>query len=163
MSALFITLALLFIIGGAMGTVYPSLPGLPLMFVGIVLLGYSDDFTVIGSGTLWFAGILAALGWIIDFIVGVLGAKYTGASKTALYGSFIGGIVGMFFGLFGILLGPLLGAASGELLARRNLFLAGKVGIGTFIGFIVGTAAKIGTALVMILILVWQYATHYLW
>jgi len=49
------------------------------------------------------------------------------------------------------------GAAVGEYAARRCLLQAGKVGIGTFIGFILGVVAKIGTALVIILVLAWCY------
>ncbi len=37
---------------GLLGTIYPALPGLILMFVGAWLLGYADDYATIGSGTL---------------------------------------------------------------------------------------------------------------
>jgi putative membrane protein len=87
----------------------------------------------------------------MDYVAGALGAKYTGASKTAVWGAFIGGIVGAFFSIPGLLLGPLTGAAIGEFIARKDTWQAGKVGIGTFIGFIIGTVAKIGCALTIAL------------
>ena len=74
----------------------------------------------------------------------------SGASSQALWGAFIGGIVGMFFGLAGVLLGPLVGAVIGEFIARKDAFQAGKVGIGTFIGFIVGAVAKVACAFAML-------------
>lgn len=145
---------------GLLGTIYPALPGLILMFVGAWLLGYADDYATIGSGTLIAIGIFTAVGTATDFVAGMLGAKFTGASKEAVWGSFFGGIAGAFFGIPGLLLGPLLGAAIGEFLARKDAWLAGKVGIGAFIGFILGVVAKVGCAVAILLTLlgVWLYS-----
>lgn len=162
MTITLIILAIILLIAGAAGTVFPALPGLPLMFGGAWLLAYTSDYHIIGSTSLIILGLIAALGMAMDFIAGVLGAKYTGASKIALWGAFIGGIVGVFLGIVGLILGPLLGAAIGELFDKRNVLLAGKVGMGTFIGFIVGTVAKIGSALVIVLIVLTQYVAHWL-
>ena len=114
-----------------------------------MVVGYAGDYQVFGSGTLTFLAIVAVFGTAMDYVAGALGAKYTGASKTAVWGAFIGGIVGAFFSIPGLLLGPLTGAAIGEFSAQRH-WQAGKVGIGTFIGFIIGTA-KIGCALTIAL------------
>ena len=121
------------------------------MFGGAWLLGYAGDYQIFGSGTLIFLAVVAIIGTAMDYVAGALGAKYTGASKTAIWGAFIGGIVGAFFAIPGMLLGPLIGAASGEFIARKDSWQAGKVGIGTFIGFIIGTVAKIGCALTIML------------
>nr|UOP05623.1 DUF456 family protein [Conchiformibius kuhniae] len=56
---------------------------------------------------------------------------------------------------------PLIGAAVGEFAAKRDLLKAGKVGIGTFAGFIVGTAAKIGAALVILLTVAAEYILYW--
>ena len=152
MIALLIILALICLLAGLAGTVYPAVPGLPLMFGGAWLLAYSSDYQIVGGWTLAVLGVVAAVGFATDFFASLLGAKYTGASKEAVWGAFIGGIAGMFLGIPGLLLGPLA-----EYAARRCLLQAGKVGIGTFIGFILGVVAKIGTALVIILVLAWCY------
>lgn len=86
-------------------------------------------------------------------MAGLLGAKFTGASKTALWGSLIGGIIGAFFSIPGLLLGPLLGAGIGEFWARKDVWSAGKVGLGTFIGFILGVVAKLGCAVAIVITL----------
>lgn len=161
MTVFLIILALLLLLAGAAGTVFPALPGLPLIFFGAWLLAYAQDYSVFGAWTLAALGLLAAIGMLMDFIAGLLGAKYTGASKQALWGAFAGGIVGAFFALPGLVLGPLLGAAAGELAAKRNLLTAGKVGIGTFIGFIIGTVAKIGAALGMLMTVLVQYIVYW--
>ena len=151
MTAILVTLALIFLIVGLLGTILPAIPGLPLMFAGAWLLAYTGDYQVIGTPALIALGILALIGSAMDYVAGLLGAKFTGASKQALWGAFVGGIVGLFFALPGLILGPLVGAALGELWARRSLLSAGKVGIGTFIGFIIGVVAKVGCALAILL------------
>lgn len=162
MDALLILLAGLLILFGAAGTVFPALPGLPFMFAGAWLLADVGDYQIIGSFSLIVMLLVSLFGMAMDFVAGLLGAKYTGASKTALWGAFIGGVAGMFLGIAGLILGPLLGAAIGELMDKRNLLLAGKVGIGTFIGFIMGTIAKMGAALTIILMIVVQYIAYWL-
>lgn len=162
MTLFLICLAIVLLLAGAAGTVFPALPGLPLMFGGAWLLAHAQDYSVFGTGTLIALGLLAAIGMAMDFVAGLLGAKYTGASKEALWGAFIGGIVGAFFSLPGLVLGPLLGAALGEFAAKRNLLTAGKVGIGTFIGFIIGTVAKIGSALGILMTILVQYAIYWI-
>lgn len=157
-----IILAIILLLVGAAGTVFPALPGLPLMFGGAWLLAYTSDYQIVGTFSLLVLGVVCAFGMAMDFVASLLGAKYTGASKEALWGAFIGGVVGVPFGIVGLVLGPLLGAALGELLEKRNVLLAGKVGIGTFIGFIVGTVAKIGSALVVLLVVLAQYVAAWL-
>ncbi|MBN3005151.1 uncharacterized protein YqgC (DUF456 family) [Chromobacterium alkanivorans] len=143
-------LAALLIVAGLAGTMLPIIPGLPLMFGGLLLAAWLDNFNHLGAISLIIMALLTALGLVIDFFAGLLGAKASGASSQALWGAFIGGIVGMFFGLAGVLLGPLVGAVIGEFIARKDAFQAGKVGIGTFIGFIVGAVAKVACAFAML-------------
>lgn len=131
------------------------------MFAGAWLLAYSSDYQVVGSLSVLVLLLVALFGMAMDFLAGLLGAKYTGASTEALWGAFIGGVAGMFFGLAGLVLGPMLGAAVGEFADKRNLWLAGKVGLGTFIGFMVGTVAKISSALTILLVLAVQYIAYY--
>lgn len=161
MTITLIILAIILLLAGIAGTIFPALPGLPLMFAGAWVLAYTSDYQIIGSTSLIIVGIICAIGMAMDFVAGILGAKYTGASKTALMGAFIGTIAGAFLGIPGLVFGPLLGAALGELIDKRNVLLAGKVGIGTFIGFIIGTVAKMGSALVVLLIVLARYITHW--
>lgn len=153
MSAILIILGLIALLVGLLGTVYPAIPGLGLMFGGAWLLAYAGGYQVIGTNTLIFLGIVAVLGTATDYVAGMLGAKFTGASKTAVWGALVGGIAGAFFSLPGLLLGPLVGAGIGEFWARRDLWSAGKVGLGTFAGFIAGVVAKVGCALTIVLTL----------
>ena len=88
--------------------------------------------------------------WIVDFAAAALGAKRAGASKLALLGAVIGTFVGVVTGLWGLLFMPLAGAAIGEYAAQRDLRRAGKVGLATWVGLLLGTAAKVAIVFAMI-------------
>ena len=154
MTTILMILGLIFLLVGLLGTVYPAIPGLGLMFGGAWLLAYAGDYQVITTNTLIFLAVVTVLGSVTDYVAGMLGAKFTGASRQAVLGALIGGLVGAFFSLPGLLLGPLVGAGAGEFWARKDVWAAGKVGIGTFIGFIVGVVAKLGCALTILLTLI---------
>lgn len=142
----------LLILIGLAGVILPALPGLPLMFAGMLLTAWLGDFQHIGGLSLGLLGMLTLLGMFADFIAGVLGAKAGGASRQALWGAFWGSVFGLFLGIVGLIIGPLLGAAIGEYLARRDMLQAGKASVATFIGLLLGTVAKVGCALAMLLI-----------
>jgi uncharacterized protein YqgC (DUF456 family) len=59
-------------------------------------------------------------------------------------------VVGLFFGLPGIILGPFVGAVSAELSAGRGAVQAGRSGYGAWIGIVLGTAAKLTIAFLML-------------
>lgn len=143
-------LALLSVVIGVMGTVFPALPGTPLIFVGAFLIGWWHDYSIIGIASLVFLGILALLGIAIDFVASSLGAQRVGASGSALVGATLGSLFGIFLGLPGIILGPFVGAFVGELLSTPSLRQATKVGIGTWIGLLLGTVAKVALAFTMV-------------
>jgi hypothetical protein len=50
----------------------------------------------------------------------------------------------------GLVFMPLVGAAIGEFIAHRDALRAGKVGVATWLGLLVGTAIKIAVAFTMI-------------
>src|SRR5205814_2142821 len=101
----FILSGVLILIGLA-GTIVPLLPGVPLVFAGMLLAAWADHFQHIGAFTLTILGVLCALALLIDFVAGMLGAKRVGASTRALWGAMVGTLAGLFFGLPGLLLGP---------------------------------------------------------
>jgi hypothetical protein len=143
-------LAVALIAVGVAGTVLPALPGAILVFAGVALAAWIDDFTRISGTTLSILGVLTVIAWVLDYVAAAAGAKRAGASRQAIIGATIGSILGLFTGLVGLLFMPLVGAAAGELLARRDLVRAGKVGVATWIGMLVGTIAKVAIVFVMV-------------
>ena len=143
-------IAIVLIAIGLVGTVVPAVPGVTLMFAGMVLGAWVDDFARIPVWVLVILGALTAIAWIVDFAAAALGAKRVGASGRAVVGAAVGTIVGIFTGLWGLLFMPLVGAAIGEYSAQRDLRRAGKVGIATWLGLLLGTAVKIAIVFAMI-------------
>ncbi|GAB4195952.1 MAG: DUF456 family protein [Wenzhouxiangellaceae bacterium] len=144
------------VIAGLAGTALPILPGVPMIFFALLLGAWIDDFHHIGTYTLIILLGLTLLALLIDSVAAVLGAKRAGASPRALWGATLGAIVGLFFGLPGMLLGPFIGAVLAEIGAGRPLNMAGRAGLGTWVGMIVGTAAKLAIAFLMIGIFLFQ-------
>ena len=141
---------------GLVGTVLPALPGVPLLFAGLLTGAWIENFVHIGTWTLLILGALAAAAVLIDTIAAALGAKRAGASHRAFWGATAGAIVGLFFGLPGMLLGPFIGAVIAELSGGRQWQQAGKAGLGTWVGMVVGTAANLAIAFLMLGIFFFQ-------
>jgi uncharacterized protein YqgC (DUF456 family) len=154
MTAALWILAVLLIVVGVAGTILPAIPGATLVFGGIALAAWADGFTRIPVWVVVVVGVLAALTWVIDIAASAAGAKRAGASPWAVVGAALGTIAGVFTGFVGLLFLPLAGAALGEFLAKRDLFRAGKVGIATWLGLLVGTAVKVAIVFAMIGMLV---------
>ncbi len=150
LSIVLYVLGALLVIVGLAGAVLPALPGTPLMFAGMLLVAWGEGFTRVGWGMLALLGALAALSLILDFVANLLGAKRAGASRLALVGAALGTLIGLFFGLFGILLGPFIGAFAGEFIHSRQGGLATRVGIGTWVGVLVGLIARVSIAFLML-------------
>ncbi len=143
-------LAVILVLLGIAGTVLPALPGAPLVFVGLVCAAWADGFQKVGWPTLSILAILMLLTFVVDFLASRWGAKRVGASWLALAGAFVGTIVGLFFNVPGLIFGPFLGAVAGEWLAVRDLRQAGKAGLGTWLGMILGIAAKLALVFAMV-------------
>jgi uncharacterized protein YqgC (DUF456 family) len=143
-------LAIVFIVVGLAGLVLPALPGPPLLFAGLLVAAWAEDFIYVGAGTLTAIGIMALFAYLVDFIAGAFGAKRYGASGRAVIGATIGAVVGIFFGLVGVLLGPFVGAVIGELSTQRDLQAASRAGVGATLGLVIGAAAKIALGVAMV-------------
>ena len=150
MTTLLWILAVAMIVVGVAGTVLPALPGAVLVFGGITLAAWIDGFTEISGWTVGVVAVLTVLAFAADYVAALLGAKKAGASRLAIAGAAIGTLAGVFTGLVGLLFMPLLGAAIGEYVADRNMMRAGKVGVATWIGLLLGTAAKVALVFTMV-------------
>lgn len=137
-------------VAGIAGMVLPVLPGPVLLLAGLVMAAWAENFTYVGPVILSVLALLTILAHGLDFLAGSLGVKRYGASRRAAIGAAIGAFVGLFFGFIGVFLGPFIGAVVGELTVNRNIFGAGRAGIGAWLGILIGTAAKIAIGFSMI-------------
>lgn len=143
-------IAALLVVAGIIGSILPALPGLPLVFGGLLLAAWTGDFQQVGWLTLSVLGVLTVIAMAVDLLASLLGTRRTGASKLAVLGAAVGTVVGIFFGILGLLVGPFAGALIGELLAGRGVQQATRAGFGAWVGFVVGTLAKLALAFTMV-------------
>ena len=148
--SLYYALAVILILVGIAGVILPALPGLPLVFIGMLLAAWAGDFQQIGWVTLVVLGLLTLLSVAVDFFATLVGAKRVGASKKALWGAVLGTFVGIFFGPIGLFAGPFVGALLGELWRGKEIGQATKVGLGTWLGIVLGIVLKLGVAFAML-------------
>lgn len=142
-------LGTIFILIGILGCIIPLLPGIPLSYIGIILLHltskveYSAEFLI-----LW--GIIVIVVQILDYYIPIWGTKKLGGGTKGAWGSAIGVVFGFFLiPPYGIILFPFLGAVIGELIDNKEPRVALKAGFGAFIGFLAGTLIKLAVAIIL--------------
>lgn len=143
---IWIILAGLLLLVGAIGTIAPVLPGLPLSWGGLLALKFipstQDD---ISWTTIIVLGVLTTVITILDNILPVWGTKKMGGNKQVVWGATIGLLIGFFLGPWGIIFGPFVGAFAGGLLSRTQFIHAVKQATGAFVGYIAGLVLKLVT------------------
>jgi len=142
---------------GIAGTVLPGLPGPILVFAGLALAAWIDGFERVGVATVGALAALTAATYVLDLAATAVGVRRFGASRWAILGAVMGTLVGLAFGLVGLLVGPFLGAFTAELIARRDVAHAGRAGLGTWLGLLLGVAGKLGLVVAMVAIFVVAY------
>ena len=165
MDILLIVLGAICLLLGLIGCVAPVLLGVPLSYLGLLLLHFTDrvqfswQFLVV-----W--GVVVVVIQILDYFIPAWGTKKFGGTKYGVWGSTIGLFVGLFMGPLGIVVGPFIGAVLGELIyfnrhpqttlseteqnKNSNFNRALRAGFGSFIGLLTGTLIKVICCGVMI-------------
>lgn len=150
METLWLVFSIILVLAGFVGTFLPILPGLPLLYGGILLWGIAGHWQDYSLNTAIVLGVITVLVTTLDYWAGVVGAKKYGASGAGIWGAIIGGILGViFFNVAGLIAGPLLGAVAGELLSGKSQRHAWRAGWGTFVGFLTGSFIRIVTGIIM--------------
>jgi uncharacterized protein YqgC (DUF456 family) len=142
MDILLIVLGVLCLILGLVGCVLPMLPGPPVAYGGLILL-HLTNYTQLSTTELIVCLVLVIIVQVLDYIIPMLGTKYTGGGgKWANRGTLIGTLIGMFFLPLGIIVGPFVGAFIGATKDGADNTQALKSGLGSLIGFLLGTVLK---------------------
>lgn len=149
---------------GLIGCVAPVIPGVPLSYVGLLLLHFTDRVQFSWQFlTIW--AVIVIVIQVLDYFIPAWGTKKFGGSKWGVWGSTIGLLLGFFMGPWGIIVGPFVGAVVGELIyfnrhpqtiingseqpasntqqaKNNNLTRALRAGFGSFVGLLTGTILK---------------------
>jgi len=150
LEVLWLVLAVVLVCVGVAGSVLPALPGVPLVFAGLLLAAWAGDFQKVTWLPLVVLGLLTVISFVIDFAATALGAKRVGATRLAIVGAALGTLGGLFLGLPGLILGPFVGAIIGELLSHGQMQQATRAGLATWVGLIFGTLAKLALVFTML-------------
>jgi len=152
-----IILTVMLILAGLIGAVAPVIPGPLLVLAGALLYAWYGDFLIVGWGTLGVLAALTAVSQVLDYAASLIGARAFGASRWGLVGACLGALAGLLIAnIPGAIAGLFLGACMCELVRGRDLRTSMRIGFGTLIGFLAGTAGKILITVVMIIIFVFQ-------
>ena len=155
MDVILIILGAICLLLGLIGCVAPVLPGVPLSYLGLLLLHWTDRAQFSWQFlTIWAVVVIVIQ--VLDYFIPAWGTKKFGGSKYGVWGSTIGLFVGLFLGPWGIIVGPFVGAVLGELLyfnrhpqdrieqsENTNFNRALRAGFGSFIGLLTGTILKL--------------------
>ena len=142
MDILIMVLAIILMVGGIAACVLPILPAAPLAYAGLLLLHFTG-LAHFSTAQLIVWLIVVVVLQVVDYITPLLGSKYSGGTSFGNRGCVAGTLLGLFFMPWGIILGPFLGAVAGEMMGGSDFPHAVRAGIGTLIGFLLGTLLKV--------------------
>lgn len=145
-----LSLALLVMLAGLVGTILPGLPGVILVLAAAV--GHRLYFGVHGISDLVLVCliVLTLLSLLLDYLAGMYGARRFGATWRGVLGAAVGGLVGLFLGVPGVLLGPFVGATLFEIVGGHKFKKAARAGFGATLGLIAGVIGKCAVSAAMI-------------
>jgi len=140
---------------GIVGILVPVLPGIPYMFVVALIAALIEKFWYLTTSDLFVLGIIAAASMAVDYFSGILGARFGGASKSALYYGFIGLIIGLvLFPPFGGLVGLFVGIYLSETAQKRSRGQAAKAATGGVIGSVAGMVINLALSLLFLVLFI---------
>ena len=149
MDILLISVSIILVLIGIIGSIVPIIPGPPITFCGLLLAHFTSNnpFT---AKLLIILCALTILSTVIDNALPIYATKKFNGSKKGIWGSAIGLIVGLFFfPPFGIVFGPMLGAFIGEILDGKSANNSVKPAVGSLIGFLSSIFLRFGLSVVM--------------
>jgi len=150
-------LAIILMVIGSIGTFLPVLPGVPMVFLGMLILAWQGNFQTVSLMFITILGVLALLAFLVDFVLAFYTTKKAGASKYALWGLAIGSLLGLVLGGLGLFVGAILGALIGEYAFNRDLNQATVIGLSAGAGFVVAFVVKLILLFVMLGMFAYAY------
>lgn len=142
---------------GLISIVFPFLPSIPVIWLGIFLYGVGTNFQVVNSNFMLLVSLLAFATIFLDYTTAVWGLKKYRSSAWGIMGAVLGGLVGSLFGIMGgLVIGPVFGAVVFEMLRGRDNVFGVETERFTIIGFIGGTLIKFSVGVAMIGLFLWK-------
>ena len=142
MEWLWISLGIILVVVGIVGSLLPLLPGPPVAYVGLLIQQFREPAPFTTQFLLICAGIVV-VSLILDYLIPIWGTKKFGGTKYGVWGCTIGFLLAFWMGPLGIIIGPFLGAFVGEMIAGQDSRKSFKAALGSFVGFLMGSFLKL--------------------
>ncbi len=147
---LILSIAVILVFLGVLGSILPVLPGPPLSFVGLFLVALLHNFTPpLTSNLIIYMLIITIAITLVDYLIPLIGAKKYGISKWGIWGAIGGMTLGIFFSPLGLILGALIGAVLVEWIVSKKERQALKAGLGILVGALLGIFLKLAASILM--------------
>lgn len=151
-SILIASITVILLITGLVGTIVPALPGMGLIFGGILIYAIATDFATVSMPTVIIFGIVAGLGWLASFFGAALGSKTGGGKSAAIIGALVGSMLGATVaGPPGFMIGAFAGALIGGLIAGQSHEQALRVAFHSVVGILGGVVLQFTLAVLLII------------
>lgn len=160
MDLILVAISLILVITGILGSFLPVLPGVPVSWLGLLLLHFTSaipmNYTFLGI-TL----VVTIIIFILQYTIPAYGTRKFGGSNSGMWGATLGLVVGIFLPIpGGILIGAFAGAFIGEVLNKSTSKVALKAAFGSFIGLLASTFMEFFVAFCFLLLFfykLWEY------
>jgi uncharacterized protein YqgC (DUF456 family) len=147
-----LSLALLVMLLGLVGSLFPILPGPPLILAAAIIHRLVFGAASVNNVVMILLVLLTAVALAFDFLASLYGTRRFGATWRGMTGAVVGGVIGLFFNLPGIILGPFLGAMLAEMLGDKEFKEAVHAGVGAALGLLLGMVGKFAIGVVMVIL-----------
>lgn len=160
-----LTIGLVCMVLGILGSFLPVLPGPGLSWLGILLL-YCTDAVAMNYWILGITLLVTVAISILDYLIPAKGTKQFGGSSYGVWGTNIGLVVGIFAPVpFGFIIGPFVGAFVGEMIYNSTDHKrALKAATGSFIGFLASSFMKFVVCMIffgLFIAIAWKYRSGF--
>ena len=164
LSTIFFTIGYLFIVLGLVAAVVPVLPGPVLIWLGVFIWAWGDDFVRIGWPVLLILAVLTVISWGADLILSTISSRRSGAGWHSIGMSILGGLAGALvlsaIPIVGTFIGAILGALTAlwymEYQRQGDREAAARAVKGYISGFLLAMVVEFVISVLMLSIFVWQ-------
>lgn len=137
------------------GLIYPIIPSVIVIWIGFLLYQFGINGDELGFIFWTIMVIFTVILFVADILANSYFVKKFGGSKWGERGAAVAVIVGSFIiPPFGIIIIPFIAVFIIEVLQKRTMNDAFKASIGSLLGFLGGTLAKVIIQLIMIVLFV---------
>jgi uncharacterized protein YqgC (DUF456 family) len=154
--SLFFGLIVLLMIVGLIGVIVPILPGIFMIWLGVAVYVWRDNFETLSIATFLFISFIVIFAGLSDIWLPIFGARKVGAAKRTILTGLIGAIIGSFIvPIIGTIIGYAVGVLLGEYHKRRDWDAAWRASKGGLAGWGIATIIQLVGGVLVIIIFIW--------